>query len=109
MLRSHLEQLRLPLRSFEVEFGPSQFEITLDAMRALAAPVPGDPAIVAGETGASGLAALLAADGHDEIRRTLDLGAQSRVLLIGSEGDTDPQIYRQIVGSAAAAATVGAP
>ena len=35
----------------------------LDAMRALASPAPGDPAIVAGETGASGLAALLAAAG----------------------------------------------
>ena len=32
LLRKQLEQLQLPLRSFEVEFGPSQFEITLDAM-----------------------------------------------------------------------------
>lgn len=71
----------------------------LDAMRALASPAPGDPAIVAGETGAAGLAVLLAAEGHAEIRRTLELDAQSRVLLIGSEGDTDPQLYRQIVGS----------
>ena len=72
----------------------------LDAMRTLASPAPGDAAIVAGETGASGLAALLAAEGREEIRRTLDLGARSRVLLIGSEGDTDPQIYRQIVAHA---------
>jgi len=72
----------------------------LDAMRALASPAPGDPAIVAGETGAAGLAALLAADGHPEIRRALGLDARSHVLLIGSEGDTDPEIYRQIVGRA---------
>ena len=72
----------------------------LDAMRTLASPAPGDPAIVAGETGASGLAALLAAEGHEEIWRTLGLGARSRVLLIGSEGDTDTQIYRQIVARA---------
>src|SRR5258706_96758 len=29
LLRAGLEQLQLPLRSFEVEFGPSQFEFTL--------------------------------------------------------------------------------
>jgi len=34
-LRTHLQQLQLPLRSFEVEFGPSQVEITLDAMRGM--------------------------------------------------------------------------
>ena len=53
----------------------------LDAMRALASPAPGDPVIVAGETGASGLAALLAAAGHEESWRALGLDAQSRVLL----------------------------
>jgi len=36
LLRNGLEKLQLPLRSFEVEFGPSQFEITLDAMRGMA-------------------------------------------------------------------------
>src|SRR5262249_57795774 len=35
-LRKTLEPLRLPLRSFEVEFGPSQIEITLEAMRGMA-------------------------------------------------------------------------
>jgi len=36
LLRNDLEKLQLPLRSFEVEFGPSQFEITLEAMRGMA-------------------------------------------------------------------------
>ncbi|MEK6243371.1 MAG: glutamine synthetase family protein [Pseudomonadota bacterium] len=36
ILRTQLEQLQLPLRSYEVEFGPSQFEFTLDAMRGMA-------------------------------------------------------------------------
>ena len=35
LLRTQLEQLRLPLRSFEVEFGPSQLEFTLEAMRGM--------------------------------------------------------------------------
>jgi diaminopropionate ammonia-lyase len=70
----------------------------LDAMRVLAAAEPGDPPIVAGETGASGLAALLAANEHDEVRELLGLDRSSRVLLIGSEGDTDPEMYARIVG-----------
>jgi diaminopropionate ammonia-lyase len=72
----------------------------LDAMRVLAIPTPPGEAIVAGETGASGLAALLAVNERDDVRHLLGLDASSRVLLIGSEGDTDPEIYRRIVGSA---------
>jgi glutamine synthetase len=37
LLRKNLEQLQLPLRSFEVEFGPSQFEFTLAAQPGIAA------------------------------------------------------------------------
>jgi diaminopropionate ammonia-lyase len=73
----------------------------LEAMRMLAAPAAGDPAIVAGETGGAGLGALLAARDYPEIRATLALDAHSRVLLLGSEGDTDPAIYRQVVGRSA--------
>lgn len=73
----------------------------LEAMRVLAQPAAGDPPIVAGETGGTGLAALLAARDWPEIRSTLALDARSRVLLLGSEGDTDPQIYRQVVGRSA--------
>jgi glutamine synthetase len=36
LLRKNLEQLQLPLRSFEVEFGPSQFEFTLAPLGGLA-------------------------------------------------------------------------
>ena len=73
----------------------------LDAMKLLAGPAAGDPPIVAGETGGAGLGALLAAQDYPEIRATLALDAGSRVLLLGSEGDTDPAIYRQVVGRSA--------
>ena len=73
----------------------------LEAMRRLAQPVGGDAPVVAGETGGTGLAALLAARDYPEIRATLALGAGSRVLLLGSEGDTDPQIYHDVVGRTA--------
>ena len=91
-----------PLAWEIVDAGASAYAVVedrfaLDAMRALASPAPGDPAVVAGETGASGLAALLATEGREDIRRMLRLDIHSRVLLIGSEGDTDPDLYRRII------------
>ncbi|MEZ5644620.1 MAG: diaminopropionate ammonia-lyase [Burkholderiaceae bacterium] len=73
----------------------------LDAVRAFASSTGGDPAVVSGETGASGLAALLAAQDSPALRDLLGLDGSSRVLLLGSEGDTDPEIYRQITGRSA--------
>jgi diaminopropionate ammonia-lyase len=37
------------------------------------------------------------------LRQRLGLNPASRVLLFGSEGDTDPAIYQQIVGRPASA------
>ena len=73
----------------------------LQAMRVFAAPAAADPPVVAGETGGVGLAALLAAQQHPALRQALALDAESRVLLLGSEGDTDPVIYREVVGRTA--------
>ncbi len=73
----------------------------LEAMKRLARPVAGDAPIVAGETGGTGLGALLAAHDDAHIRADLGLDEGSRVLLIGSEGDTDPLIYRKVVGHTA--------
>lgn len=59
--------------------------------------------IVSGESGASGLAGLLAmmwGTHTAEAREKLGLNAQARVLLINSEGDTDPVSYERITGSA---------
>lgn len=77
-------------------------QYALDAVRLFAQPNPGDPAIVSGETGAAGLAALLVARDHPALRELLSLDADSRVLLLGSEGDTDPEIYQHITGRTAA-------
>ncbi len=73
----------------------------LEAVRLLASPGPSDKAIVSGETGAAGLAALLAAQEHAPLRALLGLDANARVLLLGSEGDTDPDIYQRITGRTA--------
>ena len=47
-------------------------------------------------------AVLLAAQDDAGLCHALALDASSRVLLLGSEGDTDPAIYRQVVGRSAA-------
>jgi diaminopropionate ammonia-lyase len=71
-----------------------------EAMRALAKPNPGDPAIVAGESGGAGLAGLCRAMRIEHLRASLDLNATSRILLINTEGATDQARYEDIVGLA---------
>ncbi len=73
----------------------------LDGMRRFAKPLPGDPAIVAGECSGGALGALLALKGRPDLRAALQLDNRSRVLLIGTEGDTDAAIYRDAVGMTA--------
>ena len=64
-----------------------------EAMRAL------DRAgLVAGETGAAGLGGLAAALEDPRARARLGLGSDPRVLLLCTEGATDPDAYEQIVG-----------
>jgi len=41
---------------------------------------------------------LLAASRQPRLREQLTLDENSRVLLLGTEGATDPQIYRQLTG-----------
>jgi diaminopropionate ammonia-lyase len=75
-----------------------------EAMRRLASRRGGDPRAVAGESGAAGLAGLLALcqeGGLAAIRGQLGLDPSARVLLINTEGATDPVGYERIVGKAA--------
>ncbi len=69
-----------------------------DCMRRLASGVAGDAPLVAGESAVAGLAALLSVASDKEARESLGLGPDSRVLLFGTEGATDPEVYERIVG-----------
>ena len=53
-----------------------------------------------GDSGAATLAALrsLAGPGGAALRSALELGPRSRVLLVATEGPTDPEAYRRVVG-----------
>jgi diaminopropionate ammonia-lyase len=72
-------------------------------MRRYCTPSGADPAIVSGESGAAGLGALLALMTSGEraasILNQLGLGPDSRVLLLNTEGDTDPEHYQLVVST----------
>ena len=67
-----------------------------DAMRALAS-----SGIVAGETGAAGLAGLMELLGSGEPATVTGIGHDSAVLLLSTEGATDPAAYERTVGAQA--------
>jgi diaminopropionate ammonia-lyase len=66
-------------------------------MKALAARMP---PVVAGESAVAGLAALLLAAREPFARGALGLEDTSRILLFGTEGATDPEVYARLVGRA---------
>ena len=76
-------------------------EAAVDCMRLLAFDRFGDGAVVAGESAVAGLAGLLLTVADANASRRLDLRRDSTVLVFGTEGATDPEVYRKIVGRAA--------
>jgi diaminopropionate ammonia-lyase len=74
-------------------------------MRRLARPHAGDPVIVAGESGGVGLAGLIRALADNQADLALD--RTSRVLVINTEGATDPHRYAELVGMSPPAVLAG--
>jgi len=75
-------------------------DVARKGMRVLGNPLKGDCAVISGESGAVTLGALfeiLSDPRFKDIKDKLALNATSRVLLLSTEGDTDPAIYRDIV------------
>ena len=69
-------------------------------MRMLAAPIKGDPAICSGESGAAPfgtLAAIMTMPEYKELKEAIGLDENSKVLCFSTEGDTDPERYKNIV------------
>jgi len=76
-------------------------EITELGMRSLARPSGSDPAVVSGESGAVtyGLVRAVCEDpAFAEMKKALGINRDSVIAVISSEGDTDPDGYRRIVG-----------
>ena len=72
----------------------------LSIMRRLAYPDGSDPAIVSGESGGVGLAGLVKVADNPAMRAALKLDENSTVLVVNTEGATDPAIYELLVGKA---------
>ena len=70
-----------------------------EAMRTLAHPAGGDPAVAAGASGAAALGGLLAVcrdSAMTGVRAALGLDASARVLVLVSEGVTDPDLWSAV-------------
>ncbi|RHW32432.1 diaminopropionate ammonia-lyase [Neobacillus notoginsengisoli] len=69
-------------------------------MRILASPLGSDPQVISGESGAVGLGlvSLLAENKMlNEMKTSLRLNQDSKILIISTEGDTDPENFRKVV------------
>ncbi|HWI81905.1 diaminopropionate ammonia-lyase [Ramlibacter sp.] len=84
-------------------------EAAVATMRLLADGSDGDPPIVAGESAVAGLAAAIGISANPAQRAALGLDQSSRLLFVGSERDTDPALYAQLVGRGADAVLRRAP
>ncbi len=74
--------------------------VATKGMRLLAAPFKGDPQVISGESGAvpTGLlAAIMQMDEYKDLRDYLQLDENSKVLAFSTEGDTDPDRFKEIV------------
>ena len=74
--------------------------VAAKGMRMLSAPIKGDPQVTSGESGAApfgALAAMMTMEEYKELRNDIGLDENSKVLLFSTEGDTDPERYKNIV------------
>ncbi|UCD25155.1 MAG: diaminopropionate ammonia-lyase [Gemmatimonadota bacterium] len=73
-------------------------EAAVATMQLLATPQSGDTPVVAGESGVASLAAALLVLQNNAVREQLGITRAARILTIGTEGATDPEVYRRLVG-----------
>lgn len=88
------------LQHWVTTFATCDDRVAARGMRILGNPLPDDPRIVAGESGAVGLGLLsLIMDNpqYTGLREMMGFGPEARVLLFNTEGATDPIMYRRIV------------
>lgn len=78
--------------------------VAAKGMRMLAAPVKGDMPVTSGESGAVSMgliATLMESDDYKELRESIGLDHNSKIIMFSTEGDTDPENYRAIVWNGA--------
>jgi len=88
------------LYSYADVFVTCSDSVAIKGMRILANPLAGDGKVVSGESGAvtTGLLACLVGDArYRETAEALKITQESKILLVSTEGDTDPDMYQKIV------------
>ena len=74
--------------------------VAAKGMRMLAAPIKGDPPVTAGESGAPAMGLIASAmkdPEYKELKEAMKLDENSKILMFSTEGDTDPEMYKQIM------------
>lgn len=74
--------------------------ISAKGMRVLGNPIPKDPKIIGGASGSLSMGVLyelMKNERLESVKRELELNDSSKVLIINTEGDTDPENYREMV------------
>jgi diaminopropionate ammonia-lyase len=97
------------LKNHSSMFVSSPDWVAANGMRILGNPIKGDKQVISGESGAvtTGLLIEIMTNyNYKELRNKLKLDENSRVLLISTEGDTDPYKYKNIVWQGECAATL---
>jgi diaminopropionate ammonia-lyase len=88
------------LRDYADVFVACPDYVAMRGMRILGNPLQGDDRVISGESGAVTLGLLTVVLGQascQQIAEALRLDETSKVLLLSTEGDTDPHMYRKIV------------
>lgn len=86
------------MRDYAALFFACPDEVAARGMRILANPLVSDPQIVSGESGAAvGIGLMSLVDRERHLKEILKLNKDSKVLIISTEGDTDPDHYEKVV------------
>ncbi|ACD53913.1 diaminopropionate ammonia-lyase [Clostridium botulinum] len=88
------------LKEYSDTFVSSPDYVAANGMRILGNPLRGDNKVISGESGAvtSGLLyEIMKNDKYKDLKESLELNENSKVLLFSTEGDTDPDKYKEIV------------
>ncbi|GAA0759870.1 diaminopropionate ammonia-lyase [Clostridium sartagoforme] len=88
------------LKNYSKAFVSAPNYVAANGMRVLGNPLSGDNKVISGESGAVTLGLvyeLMTNPEYKDLKKTIGLDENSRVLLFSTEGDTDPDKYREIV------------
>lgn len=88
------------LRNHVTAFASCPDWMSAKGTRMYGVPLSGDPMVVSGESGSitmGFLASIMTYDRYAPIREALDLNENSQVLLVSTEGNTDPIRFREVV------------